>query len=496
MYREFFTRNTRTKVREIIFTEDERLREDGYRIRISADGTVRGSFHGMRGKRYAQQTLSRFTNEEGTLIAEVEDYPSFAIRGIIEGFYGTPYSDEMRRELLEFASAHRYNAYFYAPKDDCYHRDRWREPYPADLLHEIGQLKEKADENYIDFYYCLSPGKDFCYASEEDYRVLLKKYEEIAALGVKNFAVLFDDISSALSERDAALFSCAAEAHCAVANCLNRSLEHEHKIIFCPTDYFQNTDTDYRKAVRKYLDEDIAVIWTGYNTVAEVIPERDCIAAKESFERELILWDNYPVNDFEPKRRIYLGEICNRTKNIAAYHGGCIANVSELWQSSRFALCTMGEWMWNAENYDGESAYRRAVKELLDDSDEALFFVGLSRSSVMRTYSTVKEYFDREEWAYLNDYYFKAECAACYVRSLCGRKLEREWRDLIEYVLTECKLYKALRAGEKIEPLLDKMKSLRYRTADQSILRYIAEKKLGKDITEPERTVYWNTEKE
>lgn len=494
MYREYLTRNTRTKVRNTVYEVDESLREEGYRIVVSADGRAEIFYRGERGKLYAERTLKSLTDRNGTLVAEVEDYPSFPLRGIIEGFYGTPYSWEKRADVIDFAAEHRMNAYFYAPKDDMYHRDLWREPYPAETLRKIGELKKRADEKLVDFYFCLSPGKDFRYDADEDYGLLMKKYAQVAEVGVKDFAVLFDDIAPKLSEHDAEKFSSVADAHCYLANFLRLALSRKHRLVFCPTDYSQNTDTEYRKTVRKHLEKDIQVIWTGYNTVAEAIPERDCIAVKESFGHDMVLWDNYPVNDFEPKRRIYLGAVCNRTRKIADYHVGVIANPSELWESSKFALCTMSEWMWNAENYDDGKAYRRAVKELLDASKESLFFVGLNRSSVMRVYPTLKERFEADDRVYLDAYYQKAERSVVYVRSICGDALREEWADLFEYVLSECDLYRALRSGKDVSALLARMKKLRYRTADQSILHEIARRGLGEDTAEAERRVYWNTE--
>lgn len=493
-FRELITRNNYTTVVERCVCKDDRIPEDGFRLCVTASGRAEISCSNARGERYADEALARLTGKEGTLVAEVEDHPSFALRGIIEGFYGEPYAWEKRHDVIDFLYRHRMNAYFYAPKDDAYHRDLWREPYPQAWLDQIAALVRCARDKEIGFYYCLSPGKDFRFSAEEDYDLLLKKYEQVAALGVDRFAVLFDDICAELSPQDARQFSCAAQAHCHVANILNAKLRHTGSLIFCPTDYAQNTDTPYRRAIRKYLDRDICVIWTGYNCVAEAIPERDCIAARKAFRRPLVLWDNYPVNDFQPKSRIYLDAVCNRTRTIAAYHTGCIANPSALWESSKFALSAMAEWMWNVEMYDEEGAYRRAVREHLGVAEEDYFFAGLNRSTVMRTYPSLKAAFEREDWAYLDGWYVQAERAVLRVRAHCRKELSLEWRDLFNYVLEECRLYRALRSGAEIDGILSAMCSCAYRRADQSILEYVKER-TGRDITVPEREVFWDTER-
>ena len=44
------------------------------------------------------------------------------LRGIVEGFYGTPWTFEDRADLIRFSYHNNLNSYIYAPKDDPYHR--------------------------------------------------------------------------------------------------------------------------------------------------------------------------------------------------------------------------------------------------------------------------------------------------------------------------------------------------------------------------------------
>ncbi|TGV13625.1 beta-N-acetylglucosaminidase, partial [Mesorhizobium sp. M00.F.Ca.ET.186.01.1.1] len=39
----------------------------------------------------------------------------FAVRGVIEGFYGTPWTHAERLDMIDFLHRHDYNAYFYSP---------------------------------------------------------------------------------------------------------------------------------------------------------------------------------------------------------------------------------------------------------------------------------------------------------------------------------------------------------------------------------------------
>ena len=51
------------------------------------------------------------------------------ISGVIEGFYGRPWTEAQRIEMMDWIAAAGMNLYVYAPKDDVKLRARWREPY-------------------------------------------------------------------------------------------------------------------------------------------------------------------------------------------------------------------------------------------------------------------------------------------------------------------------------------------------------------------------------
>lgn len=69
---------------------------------------------------------------KGTLpCLAISDYPDLPYRGVVEGFYGTPWSHEVRMSLIDIYGKYKMNAYLYGPKDDPYHScPNWRLPYP------------------------------------------------------------------------------------------------------------------------------------------------------------------------------------------------------------------------------------------------------------------------------------------------------------------------------------------------------------------------------
>ena len=48
------------------------------------------------------------------------------LSGVIEGFYGQPWSRPERLELFDWMEIAHLNSYLYAPKDDLKLRARWR----------------------------------------------------------------------------------------------------------------------------------------------------------------------------------------------------------------------------------------------------------------------------------------------------------------------------------------------------------------------------------
>ena len=109
------------------------------------DGSARVVLAGAdpAGTFYAAQTLRQLAGAGTIAGVAVADRPAMAHRGAIEGFYGSPWTTEERLDHLAFAGRFKLNTYVYAPKDDPYHRDRWREPYPPDRAEQLRALVER-----------------------------------------------------------------------------------------------------------------------------------------------------------------------------------------------------------------------------------------------------------------------------------------------------------------------------------------------------------------
>ncbi|MCC7128324.1 MAG: beta-N-acetylglucosaminidase domain-containing protein, partial [Microbacteriaceae bacterium] len=75
----------------------------------------------------------------------------FTVRGVIEGFYGKPWSHSQRLDMIGFIARHGFNTFVYAPKDDPLVRREWRRPYLGAELARLGELVEACNSHGIDF---------------------------------------------------------------------------------------------------------------------------------------------------------------------------------------------------------------------------------------------------------------------------------------------------------------------------------------------------------
>ena len=120
------------------------------------------------------------------------------LRGIVEGFYGKPWNYNIRVDMIKFCGEYKLNSYIYAPKYDQYHREKWREPYPDDKKIELKNLVDIAIKNNVHFIFAVSPGLNLNYEGEkgeEDFQYMLNKLDSMYNIGIRDFAIFFDDLN-------------------------------------------------------------------------------------------------------------------------------------------------------------------------------------------------------------------------------------------------------------------------------------------------------------
>lgn len=297
----------------------------------------------------------------------VADFPSFAERGIVEGFYGKAWSHEDRLAMMRFEGAHGMNVYYYAPKDDPYHRKLWREPYPPAEMERLGKLVEAAKSNFVDFCFAISPGLSMTYSNESDFTTLTNKLSSVGRLGVNCFALFLDDVPQELQNpADKAQFKTLAEAHIYVINKLHAALEKKFpgsRLVVTPTVYTNEWGSqDYIRELGAGVDQGLSLVWTGTKVVSPAIAAADAQAWGAFLHRKPLVWDNFPVND-GIGWRLNLGPLRGRDANLPSAVEGLVANPMNQARASEIPLQTVAEYLWNSVAYKPDLALLRAVTE-------------------------------------------------------------------------------------------------------------------------------------
>lgn len=281
------------------------------------------------------------------------------LRGVVEGFYGTPWTHAQRLDMLAFMGRQGFNAYIYSPKDDQYARAAWREPYPAAQRRELGELVQQADWAGVQFIYALSPGLDSHFTGPEreaDLQAAEAKLESMYALGVRRFAVFFDDIKN----KDAA-------GQTAFINDLSRSLCTRHSdvqpFLTVPVEYYyadmqqDGVAKPYTQVFAAQLQPDIQVLYTGNGVVVPALTQQDLQRAETLYGRRLGIWWNYPVTDYLPAK-LALGPIGNLPQRDV---DAIFFNPMQYPELSKIALATGAAYAQAPERYVPEQAWHEAI---------------------------------------------------------------------------------------------------------------------------------------
>ena len=339
---------------------------EGYYLKVT-DKEIVIAAKDERGAFYGVQSLLAMMKYGKLQTCEITDFPDVAFRGVVEGFYGTPWSQEDRLSQFDFYAKNKMNVYIYGPKDDPYHRDKWRQPYPAEEAARLKILLDAAHKNGVNFYWAIHPGVDIKW-TEADRDAMMKKLETMYQLGVRSFAVFFDDIWGEGTK---------ADKQAELLNYINTNFVKAKgdvsPLVMCPTEYnrgWANEKGGYLRTLGSDMDKSVEIMWTG-NSVVHTIDKESMEWINERIQRKGYIWLNFPVSDFV-RDHILLGPTYGNGLDIAEDLSGFVSNPMEHAESSKIALYSIADYTWNMKNYDYMSSWDKALKDLLPESAEAL----------------------------------------------------------------------------------------------------------------------------
>ena len=340
---------------------------EGYYLEVSANKVVIAGNDGS-GTFYGVQTFTQMASQPNVMCATITDYPSVPQRGLVEGYYGNPYSEADRMGLLKMFGEMKMNVYIYGPKDDAYHKSKWREEYPAELAKKITEYVNVAKANKIEFMWAIHPGEDIQW-NATDRANIVNKLKAMCALGVRSFAVFWDDLWG----DDGTHGDEQAELMNYIAAELRKEYPDVKPLTICPTQYNRGwANAIYLPALGDIMDSDINVMWTG-NSVVDMINYSDMTWINNQIKRKAYIWLNYPVSDY-CINHLLMGPTYGNDLNIADMLSGFVSNPMEYAEASKVSLFSIADYTWNMPAYDSNASWEAAMKYLMPENYEAFRF--------------------------------------------------------------------------------------------------------------------------
>lgn len=292
--------------------------------------------------------------------------PPFSL-GIIEGFYGTPWSHQDRLDYAPFLAAHGFSFYLYAPKADAYLRKDWRLPLPDTDLGRLADLAGAYHQRDLRFGVGLSPFEVYLDFGTAEKDALSRKIRQLNDAGCDMLAVLFDDMKGDVPEL--------AARQAEILDFIG-GVTSADQVIFCPTYYsddpvlekvFGAMPLGYLEELGRLLDPAIDIFWTGPKVVSSEFPIAHLEKVATQINRKPFLWDNYPVNDgARMSKHLHLRGVDGRPHGLRDVVAGHAANPMNQPWLSRLPLQTLSESYHLGDRYDAGQAFERAVRAQCD----------------------------------------------------------------------------------------------------------------------------------
>lgn len=432
-----------------------------YILKVNHDSGISIEAYDELGAFYAIQTLRQVVESEraqdGTIPALViRDWPDLKYRGVVEGFYGEPWSHEARLSLIDFYGRFKMNYYVYGPKDDPYHSSPyWREAYPEDEAREIKELVEACKRNRVHFVWAVHPGKDIKW-EESDIQNLIRKFDAMYELGVRAFAVHFDDIEGAGTNPyyQTELMNILTEDFV-------KAKGDVEPLIVCPTEYTRlwanPTERGSLIIYGNELNPECDVFWTG-DAVCSDMTERTMEWISSRIKRPALFWWNFPVTDYA-RHIIMQGPVYGLANTMdETKTRGILSNPMEHAEASKLALYSVGDYAWNVEAYNAIDSWERAIEFIAPEVKEAyrLFAIhscdtetGYRRYESWETETFDFENYDAELAKALLEEFKRIEAVPAAMEAMKNRALLEELRPwLVEFAKLGTRCRKALEALE------------------------------------------------
>ena len=386
-----------------------------------------GLFRGLTTIKFIKEQIE--ANEKGYRHFVIKDYADMSFRGLIEGYYGKPWSWDEKAELLEFGSDFKMNKIVFAPKNDPYHTTKWKELYPDESVDPENNIqnieiaaqtarKYKADLvwtahcfGYTDLANAGENGIRYKEGDENipgsDINLLKAKFQQMYDAGVRTFGLLLDDCDYGprtlnnpwpnIYNPNEPLDEAVLKETTAIVNIMADWCKEKgdcYDLIFCPagyvTSWMQNGFGNYFKQAYPYQEisyydinfrDNVQIITTGTGVfsdtnqrVADLFKTAGVSSetgyAEGEERRSPLMWTNYPTVD--NASALDFGPIENfRTDLNPEDLSGMMSNPFQWAQFNKTVIPMVTQYTWNLKDYDAQEVYNNSMKYIMDTEELA-----------------------------------------------------------------------------------------------------------------------------
>lgn len=215
--------------------------------------------------------------------------------GVLEIFYGRPWSEADRLAYAEFLKHLKFEFYLYGPKADDAFRKNWSRLLTSEEMAKFRRLRDWFHQQGLRFGIILSPHGLNKGLTSQHQIALKNKIRQLGELGLDYLGLFFDDMASApdLAPRQMEIASLVQS-------------ETQAKIIFCPSFYssdslldmlFGERPNDYLHQIGTHLPQEMEIVWTGEQIISSEISPSHLAEVREILKRKPFLCDNLFAND-------------------------------------------------------------------------------------------------------------------------------------------------------------------------------------------------------
>jgi beta-N-acetylglucosaminidase len=256
------------------------------------------------------------------------------------------------------------------------------------VLERLGQDCERHD---VELWFGVSPGKDFDHDNCGDYETLVGKFRfAVQHFRCRGLVLLMDDLPRVNPDpskyKNLGSFQADLTNHC-FERLRDDIQQWGLQFHFVPTPYSgdeltimerrankknmkpmnaqQQEKIDYWQELHRLIDPSVGFFFTGAGVVSKTVNSCYVSPVRRFFQtRDILLWDNVPVNDYKPSV-LFLSPYLGREAGIMDALDGVLLNPSPHLRSCLITMLTGFDFFNDPKQYTPSTSLRRAVRRVL-----------------------------------------------------------------------------------------------------------------------------------